>query len=90
MVHINNEDQFLIINAVRYARGSATYIVAQTCRWVINHWGELTPHTKSVLAEDVALELELRRDPTVTQSLITSVDTPEWEKLLGHIERNQP
>ena len=30
-------DEFLVIGAVRYARGRATYVVEETCEWVIEH-----------------------------------------------------
>lgn len=43
-------DEFLVIGAVRYARGRATYVVKETVDWVINHWHQLSDNTRYVIA----------------------------------------
>lgn len=80
-------DEFLVIGAVRYARGSATYIVEQTCRWVIDHWEQLSENTRAVIARDVRLEVELRRKEGAEQSALARIDNPAWEKLLDTVEK---
>lgn len=78
--------EFLVISAVRYARGRATYIVETTCRWVIAHWEELSDSTRAVIARDVELEVRLRRNEGEQQSTLTRIDNPYWEALLDKVE----
>lgn len=80
-------DEFLVIGAVRYARGRATYVVEETCEWVINHWSELSDNTRAVIARDVRLEVELRRAEGAEQSALTRIDNPFWEALLDTVEK---
>ena len=86
-IPMTSNDEFLVISAVRYARGRATYIVEQTCRWVIEHWGELSDNTRAVIARDVRLEVELRRAEGEKQSTLARIDNPYWEKLLDTVEK---
>lgn len=79
--------EFLVIGAVRYAQGSATYIVERTCRWVIAHWEELSDNTRAVIARDVALEVRLRREQGAEQSTLARIDNPAWEALLDKAEQ---
>lgn len=78
--------EFLVIGAVRYARGCATYVVEETCRWVIAHWEELSEKTRAVIARDVELEVQLRREEGEAQSELARIDNPYWEALLDKIE----
>lgn len=80
-------DEFLVIGAVRYARGSSTYIVERTCRWVIDHWEELSDNTRAVIARDVAMEVQLRREEGERQSTLARIDNPFWEALLDKVEK---
>lgn len=81
-IQITTSEEFLIIGAVRYARGRATYVVEETCRWVIDHWEDLSENTRFVIARDVALEVELRRNEGAKQSELARIDNPFWEALL--------
>lgn len=81
-IQITPNEEFLIIGAVRYARGRATYVVEETCRWVIDHWEDLSENTRAVIARDVALEVELRRNEGERQSELARIDNPYWEALL--------
>lgn len=81
-IQITPVEEFLIIGAVRYARGRATYVVEETCEWVIAHWGQLSENTRFVIARDVALEVELRRNEGERQSELARIDNPYWEALL--------
>lgn len=72
------DQEFLVISAVRYARGRATYIVEMTCEWVIHHWEQLSENTREVIARDVAMEVQLRRK-----------DNPYWEALLDKVEQEE-
>ena len=81
-IQITPNEEFLIIGAVRYARGRATYVVEETCQWVIAHWEDLSDNTKAVIARDVALEVELRRNEGAKQSELARIDNPFWEALL--------
>lgn len=83
-------DEFLVISAVRYARGRATYVVKETCEWVTEHWGELSENTRRVIARDVELEVKLRREQGDELATIARIDNPAWEKLLDIVEKEVP
>ena len=86
-IRLTPADEFLVISAVRYARGRATYIVEETCEWVIDHWPELSDNTRAVIARDVRLEVQLRRDEGAEQSALSRIDNPAWERLLDTVEK---
>lgn len=79
--------EFLVIGAVRYARGRATYVVEETCEWVIAHWEQLSDNTRAVIARDVRLEVELRHAEGERQSTLKRIDNPYWEALLDKAEQ---
>lgn len=83
-------DEFLVISAVRYARGRATYVVEETCEWVIDHWAELSENTRAVIARDVQMEVKLRREQGDELATIARIDNPAWEKLLDTVEKEVP
>lgn len=83
-------DEFLVISAVRYARGRATYVVEETCEWVIEHWEQLSDNTRAVIARDVALEVKLRREQGDELAAIARIDNPYWEALLDIVEKEVP
>lgn len=84
---ISPNDEFLVIGAVRYARGRATYVVKETVDWVIKHWDELTDNTRYVIARDVAEECDYRDN--THRSVLSEIDDPDWNRLLNHIKENQ-
>ena len=86
-IQIAPVDEFLVVSAVRYARGRATYVVEETCEWVIDHWPELSDNTRAVIARDVRLEVELRRAEGEAQSALARIDNPFWEALLDTVEK---
>lgn len=86
-IQITPVDEFLVIGAVRYARGRATYVVEETCEWVVEHWPELSDNTRAVIARDVRLEVELRRNEGEKQSALARIDNPAWEALLDTVEK---
>lgn len=79
--------EFLVINAVRYARGRATYVAQETCNWVIEHWDELSANTQAVITRDVREEVQSRRDEGEDQPALTQIDNPFWEALLEKAEQ---
>lgn len=86
-IPLSPAEEFLVIGAVRYARGRATYIVEMTCEWVIDHWEQLSENTRAVIARDVALEVQLRRKEGEKQSALTRIDNPYWEALLDKVDK---
>lgn len=88
-IKLTPDAEFLVIGAVRYAQGSATYIVERTCRWVIAHWEELSENTRAVITRDVRLEVELRRAEGEQQSTLARIDNPHWEALLDKAEQEE-
>lgn len=86
-ITLTPDSEFLVVSAVRYARGSATYIVERTCRWVTEHWEQLSENTRAVIARDVELEVQLRREQGDELATIARIDNPFWEALLDVVER---
>ncbi|MHA7726204.1 hypothetical protein [Corynebacterium hesseae] len=84
---ISPNDEFLVTNAVRYARGRATYVVKETVDWVIEHWHQLSDNTRYVIARDVAEECEYR--DSTPRSVLSEIDDPDWNRLLTHIKENK-
>lgn len=85
--YLTPHDQFLVVGAVRYARGRATYIVGMTVDWVIKHWDELSDNTRHVIARDVREECEYRDN--TPRSVLSEIDDPDWNRLWTHIEKEQ-
>jgi len=71
-------DDGMMISAVRYALGRATYIVWDTCREVRAVWSDCSENTRRVIRRDVEDAL-----PTGPQG--TSIDDDEWRSLLQWI-----
>ena len=88
-IMLTPDQEFLVIGAVRYARGRATYVVEETCEWVIAHWEQLSESTRAVIARDVAMEVELRRAEGEQQSTLARIDNPYWEALLDKVEEEE-
>ena len=86
-IPLHPTDEFLVIGAVRYARGRATYVVEETCEWVTKHWEQLSDNTREVIARDVRLEVQLRRNQGEEQSALARIDNPFWEALLDTVEK---
>ena len=57
---IDNIPDWMVIGAVRYAMGRMTYIVKDTCDWLVKYWPELPDSVRSVIKRD--LEEEIDRD----------------------------
>lgn len=83
---ISPNDEFLVIGAVRYARGRATYVVKETVDWVINHWDGLTENTRFVIARDVREECDYRDN--THRSVLSQIDDTDWNRLWNHIKEN--
>ena len=81
------EGEFLVVNALRYARTRGPGILDYTCFWIVEHWHKLSGNTRSVIARDVALEVELRAEEQPEETARRRVDTPHWEALLDMIEK---
>ena len=80
-------DEFLVVNALRYVRTRGPGVLDYTCFWIVEHWHQLSGNTRSVIARDVALEVELRRDEPPEVTAKHRVETPHWEKLLDLAEK---
>ena len=48
-----NEEQTLLISAVRYALGRSTYMPSFTCSVLTKHMGSLEPATAAIIARDI-------------------------------------
>lgn len=81
--------EFVVIAAVRYARGRATYIVQEVCEFVAANWHLLSDNTKHVVHRDVREEVELRQALGDEQPTIHRIDNPFWEALLDKVEQEE-
>lgn len=86
-ISLGPRDEFLVIGAVRYARGRATYVVKETVDWVIQHWHQLSDNTRYVIARDVAEECDYRDN--TPRSVLSEIDDPDWNRLLTHIKESK-
>jgi hypothetical protein len=66
----------LVISAVRYALGRATYVVYETASWLREHWHTLSPGTRQVILRDVL-------DALVTDRAGMDCDRQQWETNLA-------
>ena len=73
---------------MRYARGRATYIVEDVCRFVSANWHLLSDNTKQVVARDVQQEVELRQALGDEQPTISRIDNRYWEDLYEQIRKD--
>ena len=88
-ISLGPRDEFLVIGAVRYARGRATYVVKETVDWVIKHWDDLTDNTRRVIARDVREECRHRQETYPQRTTLTRIDDPDWQRLLNHIKETK-
>lgn len=64
----------LIVSAVRYALGRATYVVSETTQWLREHWSELRPGTRETILRDVLRAL-------AANDVGMTCDRREWESI---------
>ena len=86
-VTLGPRDEFLVVDALRYACGRGPGILDYTCRWIVEHWGELSANGRSVIARDVQLEVEIRCEEPPEVTARHRHETPNWEKLLDLAEK---
>lgn len=76
MSNLISLDEHMLISAVRYALGRATYIVGMTTEEVKRAWDSLTENTKFVIERDVR----------ESHSYGMECDEIEWRSLLSFID----
>ena len=84
---LSPSDGFLIVDALRYARGRGPAILDYTCWCIAYHWKNLPVGTRRSIARDVQLEVELRADEPPEVTARHRHETPNWEKLLDLAEQ---
>lgn len=89
MIELAPQDGFLLVNALRYARTRDQRILDYTCWCLTYHWPDLPTRTRQTIANDVALEVELRRDESTEYIARARRETPNWERLLDLAEQEQ-
>lgn len=77
---------WLVVNAVRYATGRATYVVQETVEWLLASWPRLPGPVQEQIRRDI--ESEFRRDDDVRSQGYTQylplghdIDRQQWEKV---------
>ncbi|WP_284785260.1 hypothetical protein [Corynebacterium rhinophilum] len=80
-------DQHIIISALRHCRETQSYFRRHTTRWVMEHWEELTVSTQFQLAQDVHMDLHIRKEATPEEKDQLDRKHPDWSAYLDFIER---
>lgn len=79
---------WVVLNAVRYAIGRATYVVGQTCEMVRAVWKDLDEHTRPIILRD--LQESADRDSRVGWDVLgMDCDRREWLALLDWIKAQE-
>lgn len=79
-MNVNNSVyEQLLISAVRYALGRATYIVGTTTDEVMRVWGELSENTRMVIRRDVSEALDRGQ-------VGMEMDDSRWRNLIGFVD----
>lgn len=75
---------WMVINATRYALGRMTYVVADTCEYLIHSLHQHREETREIVLRDIREDIERaeRRGETVGMAM----DHAEWKKVLAHFE----
>lgn len=73
----------MMVSAVRYALGRATYIVSWTCEEVREVWQFMNPNTRTVIERDLREYLRLLPEP---RSTLVAMDDEQWRRLLDWID----
>jgi len=68
-------DEQMLVSAVRYALGRATYIVASTVREVVRCWPHLSENARTVIEYDVQEAFDNQRTGM-------DCDATEWQRIL--------
>lgn len=58
----DRNDDFLVINALRYAMGRRTYITAMTAHWIQTNFDNLSIQTRGILLRDLTEFLSRESD----------------------------
>ncbi len=75
-------DEQMLVSAVRYALGRATYIVSATVRETIRVWPHLSENARRVIEEDVQEAFDNRRTGM-------DCDSEQWQRLLDLAEADR-
>lgn len=76
------EIQILLLYAMRYTMGRATYAVGEMCGLIQDQWPNIPPATRSLLLRDLKSEVQSDRP------LGHDFDRRNWESLLEFMEKN--
>ena len=79
---------WVIVSAVRYARGRATYIVGMTVDMLIEQWPNLTPHDQLVILRDLEAEHEYRH--ATQRGILSQIDDDDWHRAWVYCSQHAP
>lgn len=79
--------QHIIVSALRHCREAQSYYLRHTTRWVMEHWDELHFTAQMQLAQDVHMDLHIRKEAAQEEKAQLEREQPEWEAYLNFIER---
>lgn len=82
-----NDNELILLCAVRYAMGRRSYIVSDAQRWAVERWETLGPQARTVLLRDLKEALE--REKEYPGSLGMTMDVVGWQKLYDWILEQQ-
>lgn len=70
---------WMVVDAVRYALGRATYQVSVTCQWLREQWPSLPESTRQQISRDI--EQEFVRAEAAGGMIGMACDHREWERI---------
>ena len=80
-----SQEEQMLISAVRYALGRMSYIVSDTCSFVLSVKDKLSDNCIAILIRDI--EAELYRYHEIGQTLGMDFDEREWLNLLNTLKK---
>lgn len=78
------DQDFVAVSAVRYALGRRTYVVGETCAWLMRHWRGIDTRAQDIIVCD--LDEALALDESGDQKIGMECDRHEWKKLRAFID----
>lgn len=89
---VENIPDWMIIGATRYAMGRMTYIVQDTCDWLVLNWERLPNTVTSIISRDLEeafeqddrareKDTELLSEAVCSRPLGWNCDRAQWERV---------
>ena len=82
---MNDDDEGILVCAVRYCIGRQSYIVGSCDRWLRDRWPRLSAGTRDTIIKDIGAALD--RDRLGRASIGMDIDRDLWAALYRDLAR---